>query len=460
MTRTPAWRRAVAIAVLFLVLTGCNAKVQPETVQRRVDRLVASMAAKPLSDTARALVQAVRELGDSAYGAYLLDLVRVGFSSTAASEALETLALLSGIPRDGGVQTDYLTYGRWVLNDAPTPKADYAGFKAAVYYQVDPDFVPLLLKVTNVRLLAGLQYGGVGVGAIGELNAPPTVSMTQPQWAQPDEQIYGLVGAQGTALAYPERILARHELSNDTLDNIAVAVTFCTLCRAVRVYDRRVDGRVLTFKTSGLLLGSNKVMVDTETQSLWQQYNGQAIAGPLVGKQLAPIDVEVTNWATWLAAYPAGVVVDKPLPTVIDSETGQPIGYDYEPGAALDHYYSSTQLWYPVLASPADIDAKAEVATLELDGRRLAVSVSALAASGPRVFAVGSRRIVAVPVPDSVRFYDATSTDWKLGPTDDAVASLAERNLAKVPNAQSFWFAWWGAHSDTDWWPRLTLGAR
>ena len=441
---------AVLVASLLTASSASGAGMK----QRRLDGLVRSMTDKPLADTAREVVAAIADLDDASYGAYLLDLVRIGYSNVAADEALDALAQLSGLPRGGTTVLEYLRYGGWVLDDAPTPGPDYLGFKAAVYYQVDPDFVPLLRLVDDRRVLAGLQWGGVGVGAIGELNDPVRVPMTQPPWATPNEQVFGLVGERGAALAYPERILARHELSNDALDGVPVAVTFCTLCRTVRVYDRRVGGRVLTLKTSGLLLSSNKVMVDTETGSLWQQYNGRAIAGPLKGTTLRGLDVEVSTWASWLTGHPTSAVIERPLPTVIDGETGVPIGYDYQPGAALAHYYSLQDLWYPVPAAPPDLAPKTEVATLDVGGGRLAVSVAALAERGPVVLRVGRRLVVAVPVPASVRFRDATETGWAEGSLTDATQLGRLDALPLVRGAQSFWFAWYGEHPDTDWWPR------
>jgi hypothetical protein len=233
-----------------------------------------------------------------------------------------------------------------------------------------------------------------------------------------------------------------------------VAVTFCTLCRSVRVYERRVDGLALTLRTSGLLLHSNKVMVDTETGSLWQQYSGRAFAGPLKGRTLRALDVEVTTWEEWLSDHRASVVIDKPPPTVIDRETGVPIGYEYEPGAALAHYYASKDLWYPVLAAPADLAPKTEVATIDIDGSRLAVSIEALMARGPMVFRLAGRLVAARPVPGSVRFHDATGTGWTEGPLDDQRQRDRIETLGRLRSTQSFWFAWFGEHPDTDWWPR------
>jgi hypothetical protein len=404
--------------------------VVPGHVAAEADRF----SAQPTADHAVAFVHAARAAGDPRYGAHLLDLVRIGYSNTSAELALEGLAELSGIPRTHLLNDEYLTYGQWVLEQAPEPPADYAAFKAALYRQVDDEFVPLLLATTDRRALAGLQWGGVAVGAIRELNAPSRLRMEHVAWSQPDEAVFGVVGADGSALAYPERVLARHELANDELAGVPVSVSFCTLCRSARAFDRRVDGRTLTFRTSGLLLYSNKVMVDNETGSLWQQLTGRAIGGPLTGHQLFELPIETTTWSDWQHRHPASQVIDRPAPTIVDPETGALIGYDYIPDGALAHYFASAALWYPVLATPPVFPLKEPVATLALDGAYLAVSIAAMASTGTAPIDVGGRQVIAEAAPRGVRFRD--TSDGKT-----------------LPAGQSFWFAWYGLHPDTVWWP-------
>ena len=447
------WRWVLTVVAVLAAAVSCSPSQTRSPDRRILDRLVQDMSRAPTSDTAREIVRVVGRVRDPSYGAYLLDLVRIGYSSTAAAEALDVLADFSGIERTGRLQDEYIDYGRWVLDEAPEPGPDYAGFKAAIYRQADVDFVPLLAQITDRRLLAGLQYGGVGVGAIKELNDPAKAPISLLAWSVPSEEVYGIVGAAGTPLAYPERILARHELANDTLDAQPVAFTFCTLCRSVRVYDRRVNGTTLTFQTSGLLLHSNKVMVDLETGTLWQQFNGQALAGPLKGARLTPVDVEVTNWSAWAANHPTSLAIDRPPPTVIDGETGVPIGYDYQPGAALDHYYSTNELWYPVPKTPGELQPKSEVVGTEVDGAFIAIALDDLHANGSQVLRLGSRWIVAIPVPESARFVDATGAwpNQRQGPLPDGV-TLA--NVPVLATLHALWFAWFGEHPTTDWWPR------
>ena len=72
----------------------------------------------------------------------------------------------------------------------------------------------------------------------------------------------------GDARAYPVQILIWHEIVNDTVGGVPVAVTYCPLCNSAVAYDRRLDGRVLEFGTSGLLWNSALVMYDRQTETL------------------------------------------------------------------------------------------------------------------------------------------------------------------------------------------------
>lgn len=96
--------------------------------------------------------------------------------------------------------------------------------------------------------------------------------------------------------AYPLRILTWHEIVNDEINGTPITVTFCPLCNAAIVFDRRLDGTVLDFGTSGKLRNSDLVMYDRQTESFWQQAIGTAIVGKLTGKELEIIPARLESW--------------------------------------------------------------------------------------------------------------------------------------------------------------------
>jgi hypothetical protein len=111
------------------------------------------------------------------------------------------------------------------------------------------------------------------------------------------------------ARAYPLRILMWHEIANDTVAGIPIAVTYCPLCNAALVFDRRVAGRILDFGTSGLLRHSDLVMWDRQTESWWQQFSGEAIVGAYAGTSLKLLPSQIAAYDQFLHRWPGNQVL-------------------------------------------------------------------------------------------------------------------------------------------------------
>jgi len=121
------------------------------------------------------------------------------------------------------------------------------------------------------------------------------------------DRVIGVV-VNGKARAYPLSVMQVHEVVNDTVAGVPVAVTFSPLCDAAMAFDRRVAGVERRFGVSGLLLDNNLVMYDRgPAPSLWSQMGAGAIAGPAAvqGLRLQPLPgVQTCTWKHWLAAHP------------------------------------------------------------------------------------------------------------------------------------------------------------
>jgi Protein of unknown function (DUF3179) len=130
------------------------------------------------------------------------------------------------------------------------------------------------------------------------------------------------------ARAYPLRILMWHEIANDEAGGVPAAVTYCPLCNASIVFDRRVDGRVLDFGTTGKLRHSDLVMYDRQTETWWQQFSGQAIVGALAGRALKMLPSRVVPFREFRAAHPEGPVLVPTDPTARRYGSNPYVGYD------------------------------------------------------------------------------------------------------------------------------------
>ncbi|HAL49154.1 MAG TPA: hypothetical protein DCP37_15500 [Dehalococcoidia bacterium] len=112
----------------------------------------------------------------------------------------------------------------------------------------------------------------------------------------------------GEAKAYPLAIMIWHEIVNDEIGGVPVSITYCPLCNTAIVFDRRVDGTVLDFGTSGNLRNSDLVMWDRQTESWWQQITGEAIVGELTGTKLEFIPASLVSWSAFAENHPDGQV--------------------------------------------------------------------------------------------------------------------------------------------------------
>ena len=129
-----------------------------------------------------------------------------------------------------------------------------------------------------------IRSGGVPKDGIPSIDDPKFAPVdARRDWLADREPVIGL-SIDGEARAYPLRILTWHEIVNDTVGGTPVAVTYCPLCNAAIVFEATVDGRRLTFGTTGKLRHSDLVMYDRRSETWWQQFEGRAIVGTMAGR--------------------------------------------------------------------------------------------------------------------------------------------------------------------------------
>ncbi|TMH61822.1 MAG: DUF3179 domain-containing protein [Betaproteobacteria bacterium] len=176
--------------------------------------------------------------------------------------------------------------------------------------------------------LAEIESGGPPKDGIPAIDRPRFVGTRVARaWLKAKEPVIVLRMGRD-ARAYPLQILMFHEIVNDTVDGVPVAVTFCPLCNASIVFDRRLDKRVLDFGTTGRLRLSDLVMYDRQTESWWQQFTGKGIVGHYAGGELARIVSEIVAFEDFEAAHPSGLVLSR--------ETGFRRPYGHNPYAGYD----------------------------------------------------------------------------------------------------------------------------
>ncbi len=159
--------------------------------------------------------------------------------------------------------------------------------------------------------LSEILSGGPPKDGIPAIDEPEFVSVGEANdWLDAREPVV-VVSIGGETKAYPIQILTWHEIVNDSIANVPISVTFCPLCNATIVFDRRVGDEVLDFGTTGRLRKSDLVMYDRQSESWWQQFTGRAIVGTRAGTVLERIPASIVAYEDFRDAYPDAKVLSR-----------------------------------------------------------------------------------------------------------------------------------------------------
>jgi Protein of unknown function (DUF3179) len=154
------------------------------------------------------------------------------------------------------------------------------------------------------------QSGGPGKDGIPSLDHPRFAPASSVEWLASREPVIELtVGRE--VRAYPLQILIWHEIVNDRVGGVPVAITFCPLCNTAIAFDRRVGGRTLSFATTGNLRNSDLVMYDRQSESWWQQFGGGALVGRYTGTRLRQLPARIVAWRDFKRQHPHGLVLTR-----------------------------------------------------------------------------------------------------------------------------------------------------
>ena len=156
-------------------------------------------------------------------------------------------------------------------------------------------FVPLDQASEDLILSLRDAISPVGEPVYGGLDALP--------WLQDSDLVMGYVSGED-AYAYPINVLNFHEIVNDEINGLSVLITYCPLCFSGVVFNRELDGRLLTFGNTSALYQSDLVMYDHQTGSYWFQVGGEAVVGTLTGSTLNVLPSATMAWGHWKDLYP------------------------------------------------------------------------------------------------------------------------------------------------------------
>ncbi|MDE2967513.1 MAG: DUF3179 domain-containing protein [Chloroflexota bacterium] len=334
--------------------------------------------------------------------------------------------------------------------DRATPA--YLRFKQALFGSQFEDMAEMMDPDAAIVIDAReIQWGGVRVDGIPPLEFPTQVFPDEAaEWINDTDIVVG-VEIDGDARAYPIRIIAWHEMVNDTIGGVPVSLAYCTLCGSPILFDGRVGSEVYRFGTSGLLYRSNKLMYDRNTRTLWNQFSGKPAWGPLVDRdiRLKVLPVVVTTWGDWYEHHPDT--------TVLSIDTG--FVRDYGPGVAYNDYFNSPLTWFNVPVKDDRLAQKDNVYAVRVGEALTAYPIEVLAERALIQDQVGLLPIVVIATangsggrayessnvlfesadPVAGTLIDANGNTWTI--REDSLLGPDGQELPRVGGHNAYWFA-------------------
>jgi hypothetical protein len=149
----------------------------------------------------------------------LVELLRFERSGSGIPAALE---LLTGEPRGA----DWALWVEWLGGrELPTPRG-FDAWKADLFATIDVSFREFLYGGVPTRIrLEEIVWGGVRKDGIPALVDPKFVAASDARYLTEAELVFG-ISINGDTRAYPHRILDWHEMANDVVGGVPIALTY------------------------------------------------------------------------------------------------------------------------------------------------------------------------------------------------------------------------------------------
>jgi len=284
----------------------------------------------------------------------------------------------------------------------------------------------------------------------------------------PDDVVFVLEpqGPSDKARIYPQKILAYHEIVNETAGGRKVSITYSPLTGSLVGFKGAVDRFNTSLGTTSKLLNSNRILYDRSTNSEWPQILGTAISGTLEGRSLETFPVLWTTWKKAGAKYPDAEVLSR--------KTGYRKHYDKDPYGSYQKkgtYYDTAGSYYPLTHTNLRLPAKERILAVRKGDAALAIVKDAVAHEKVADIDFGVTALAAFfdESLDTVRVFDRTVEDTSLTfqYRDGKIMDLETKSvwtpegealegrmrgfrLKPVPAFDSMWFAWAAFHPYTE----------
>jgi len=289
-----------------------------------------------------------------------------------------------------------------------------------------------------------MMSGGPPPDGIPSIDEPVFLEAHEVDLA-PGDMVIGFVH-EGEARAYPQSILVYHEIVNDQVGGLPVAITYCPLTATAQGF-LRGDA---TLGVSGQLLNSNLVMYDRESGSYFSQIAATGLTGPLEGRTLQEVGLTWTTWERWQAVHPET--------RVLSDRTGFLRNYARDPYGSYNPvggYYAEDATIFPLMHRSSEHHLK----TMVVGARTAEYSVHFVLDELASARVMRSESFVATYDDDlhTGFVYVADSDSPEVEPLDDGSFRVGDETYAadelplrQVVAVQAFFFAWHAFYPDSE----------
>lgn len=318
----------------------------------------------------------------------------------------------------------------------------------------------ILMETNGVKHLIPLEKikgGGPPKDGIPSIDNPKFANVSDAAFMSDSDTVIGL-SINGESRAYPLFIMVWHEIVNDNVGGIPVAVTYCPLCYTNQVFERVINGQQVEFGTSGKLYNSNLLMYDRLTDSYWSQALGMAVKGELSGYELNLVPFDVITWGDWKKLYPDTLV--------LTTDTGHIRSYATDP---YGDYYTEPRIIFPVENQDDRINPKEIILGFNHQDISKAYKQSDVESSIIINDSIGGSPVLLVSLfSENSRAFERTidgvvldfqyvddkiidvqtSSEWNYDGLSISGHYDGEQ-LKRMPMEPGFWFEWVAFHPDT-----------
>jgi len=203
-----------------------------------------------------------------------------------------------------------------------------------------------------------VRDGGVGKDGIVSIDNPKFETIGAADYMDDFDLIIAMHEG-GQQHSYPHPILDLHEIVNDKVGNVPVAITYCPLTGTGTAWNRNLDGAVTTFGVSGLLYRNNLIPYDRKTDSNWSQIRLDCVQGPLALQKVETYPMVEMSWFTFKRLFPNE--------NVLSTDTGSNRNYGRYP--YNDYRTNNDFLLFPAGRVDDRLPAKERVLSVVVDNR-------------------------------------------------------------------------------------------